>query len=58
MFVWEIECVLCVGYFGVGLGEFVCAVLEDFAVCGTILCGFFACRFVLCVGLFGVDLGE
>jgi len=67
-FVWVLgcECVLCVGQFGVGFGEWVCV------VCGTVLCGFggvsMCCvwdslvsvcgsKFLLCVGQFCVGLG-
>jgi len=67
--VWVCGCeiLMCVGEFGAGLGEFVCA------VCGTVWCGFgggsvccardcFVCvwgsEFVLCVGEFCVGLGE
>jgi len=61
------KCVLCVGQFGVGLWELVCA------VCGTVRCGFvgvsvccvwdslvWGCgsECVLCVGQFGVGMWE
>jgi len=61
------ESVLCVGQFGVGLWEGVCA------VCGTVWCGFVGVSvccvwdslewdcggyFLLCVGQFGVGLWE
>ena len=68
LWICEIEIVLCVGEFGVGLGELGCA------VCGSVWCGFggvcLCCvceslgvvclgrEFVLCVGKFGVGLGE
>ena len=67
LWVWGIECLLCVGQFRAGLGELVCA------VCGSIWSGFgevilccvwlnlgrFCGRmFVLCVGQFVVGLLE
>jgi len=44
--------VLCVGQFGVGLWERVCA------VCGTVWCGFEGSECMLCVGKLGVGLWE
>ena len=43
---WGSEFVLFVGQFGVGLGEWVCA------VCGIVWGGFGGCESVLCVGHF------
>ena len=65
--VWGSEFVLCVGQFGVGLGECVCAVCgTDLGVSRRVsLCCVWeslvlvwGCECVLCVGQFGVGLGE
>ena len=52
VWVWGSEYVLCVGQFGAGLGERVCA------VCGRVWGGNGGVYFVLCVVEFCVGLGE